>query len=296
MSLKAYVYLTIAALCWGGNAVAGKLAIGHISPMMLTFWRWAFAFMLIVAISVPQLKKDWPLLKQNWLLLMVLGVIGYTSFNAFLYTAVLYTTAINVAIEQAGIPVLIFIANFLLYRTRVSLAQIVGFAVTMLGIALTASHGDLMSLAQLTLNFGDALMMLAVVAYTVYTLLLRWRPPIHWKSLMALPALGALLASVPLLGWEMAAGDAIWPDASGWAIALWTSIFASLVAQILYVLGVDTIGPNRAGLFINLVPVFGTLLSVLLVGEDLQLFHVIALALALGGIAIAERGRPKVAA
>ncbi|CAN7511160.1 DMT family transporter [Rhizobium sp. LjRoot30] len=296
MSLKAYVYLTIAALCWGGNAVAGKLAIGHISPMMLTFWRWAFAFMLIVAISVPQLKKDWPLLKQNWLLLMVLGVIGYTSFNAFLYTAVLYTTAINVAIEQAGIPVLIFIANFLLYRTRVSLAQIVGFAVTMLGIALTASHGDLMSLAQLTLNFGDALMMLAVVAYTVYTLLLRWRPPIHWKSLMALPALGALLASVPLLGWEMAAGDAIWPDASGWAIALWTSIFASLVAQILYVLGVDNIGPNRAGLFINLVPVFGTLLSVLLVGEDLQLFHVIALALALGGIAIAERGRPKVAA
>lgn len=296
MSLKAYVYLTIAALCWGGNAVAGKLAIGHISPMMLTFWRWAFAFMLIVAISVPQLKKDWPLLKQNWLLLMVLGVIGYTSFNAFLYTAVLYTTAINVAIEQAGIPVLIFIANFLLYRTRVSLAQIVGFAVTMFGIALTASHGDLMSLAQLTLNFGDALMMLAVVAYTVYTLLLRWRPPIHWKSLMALPALGALLASVPLLGWEMAAGDAIWPDASGWAIALWTSIFASLVAQILYVLGVDNIGPNRAGLFINLVPVFGTLLSVLLVGEDLQLFHVIALALALGGIAIAERGRPKVAA
>ncbi|OJU05874.1 EamA family transporter [Metarhizobium album] len=293
MSIKAYVYLTIAALCWGGNAVAGKLAIGHISPMMLTFWRWAFAFMLIVAISVPQLKKDWPLLKQNWLLLMVLGVIGYTSFNAFLYTAVLYTTAINVAIEQAGIPVLIFIANFLLYRTRVSLAQIVGFAVTLLGIALTASHGDLMSLAQLTLNFGDALMMLAVVAYTVYTLLLRWRPPIHWKSLMALPALGALLASVPLLGWEAAAGNAIWPDASGWAIALWTSIFASLVAQILYVMGVDGIGPNRAGLFINLVPVFGTLLSVLLVGEDLQLFHVIALVLALGGIAIAERGRPR---
>jgi len=293
LSIKAYVYLTIAALCWGGNAVAGKLAIGHISPMMLTFWRWAFAFMLIVAISVPQLKKDWPLLKQNWLLLMVLGVIGYTSFNAFLYTAVLYTTAINVAIEQAGIPVLIFIANFLLYRTRVSLAQIVGFAVTLLGIALTASHGDLMSLAQLTLNFGDALMMLAVVAYTVYTLLLRWRPPIHWKSLMALPALGALLASVPLLGWEAAAGNAIWPDASGWAIALWTSIFASLVAQILYVMGVDGIGPNRAGLFINLVPVFGTLLSVLLVGEDLQLFHVIALVLALGGIAIAERGRPR---
>ena len=295
MSLKAYVYLTIAALCWGGNAVAGKLAIGHISPMMLTFWRWAFALMLIVAISIPQLKKDWPLLRQNWLLLMVLGVIGYTSFNAFLYTAVLYTTAINVAIEQAGIPVLIFIANFLLYRTRVSLAQIIGFAVTLFGIALTASHGDLMSLAQLTLNFGDALMMLAVVAYTVYTLLLRWRPPIHWKSLMALPALGALLASIPLLGWEVANGNAIWPDASGWAIALWTSIFASLVAQILYVLGVDTIGPNRAGLFINLVPVFGTVLSVLLVGEDLQLFHVIALTLALGGIAIAERGRPKVA-
>ncbi len=292
MSARSYVYLIIATLCWGANAVAGKIAIGHVSPMMLTFWRWTLAFVIAVIIWLPQLKEDWPAMKRQWALLMLLGVIGYTGFNAFLYSAVLYTSATNVAIEQAGIPALIFLGNFLLFRTRVSLAQIAGFAMALLGVALTATHGDLPRILSLELNRGDALMLLAIVAYAAYTILLRWRPAVHWKSVMTLSAFGAMLAALPLVGWEIAAGAVTWPDAEGCAIALWTSIFASLIAQVLFILGVEGIGANRAGLFINLVPVFGTLIS-LMVGEPLQLFHVIALALALGGIAIAERGRPR---
>ena len=293
LSIRAYIYLVIATLCWGANAVAGKIAIGHISPMLLTAARWFFAFVLIVVISLPQLRRDWPEIRRHWPLLTFLGVIGYTAFNAFLYNAVLYTTAINVAIEQAGIPALIFLGNFLLFRMRVSLAQIAGFSLALLGVALTATHGKPLQIIALDLNFGDALMLVAIAAYAAYTILLRWRPAIHWKSMMALSALGAFVSAIPLAGWEIAAGAAIWPDTEGWVIALWTSVFASLLAQTLYILGVAGIGPNRAGLFINLVPVFGTLLSVLVVGEPLQLFHVAALALALGGIAIAEIGRPK---
>ena len=293
MSIRAYIYLVIATLCWGANAVAGKIAIGHISPMLLTTARWFFAFILIVAISLPQLRRDWPQIRRHWPLLMLSGAIGYTAFNAFLYNAVVHTTAINVAIEQAGIPALIFLGNFLLFRMRVSLAQIAGFSMALAGVALTATHGYPSQILALDLNLGDALMLVAIVAYAAYTILLRWRPPIHWKSLMALSALGAVIAAIPLAGWEIAAGAAIWPDAEGWAIALWTSVFASLLAQTLYILGVAGIGPNRAGLFINLVPVFGTLLSVLVVGEPLQPFHAAALALALGGIAIAEIGRPR---
>jgi drug/metabolite transporter (DMT)-like permease len=141
-------------------------------------------------------------------------------------------------------------------------------------------------------NFGDALMIIALVSYAVYTVMLRWKPPIHWRTLMALPALFALLTSFPLVGWELSSGNAIWPDRQGWLIAAYTGVFASLLAQTFYVFGVEGIGANRAGLFINLVPVFGTLLSVVILGEDLQLFHIVALVLALGGIAIAERGKP----
>ena len=292
MHFRAYLYLIIATLCWGGNAVVGKLAVGHVSPMMLTFWRWVFAVVIITAISIPYLKRDWPLVKKNWPLLAVLGMVGYTLFNVLLYSAVHYTTAINVVIEQAGIPFLIFLANFILFRIKVSLAQILGFSLTLVGVALTASHGDLATLLSLSVNFGDGLMLIAVVAYTVYTILLRWRPPIDWRTLMAVPAFFALLASLPLVIWEQARSASQWPDAYGWAAALYTAMFASLVAQILYIKGIEQIGANRAGLFINLVPVFGTLLSVAIIGEDLQLFHILALALALGGIAIAEKGKP----
>ena len=293
LHIRAYFFLTIAALCWGGNAVVGKLAIGHISPMMLTLWRWAFACAIIFAISIPQLKKDWPVARQHLPLLFTLGAIGYTLFNVLLYSAVHYTTAINATIEQAAIPFLIFLANLILFRIRISIAQVLGFSLTLVGVALTASHGDLKSLLALEMNFGDVLMLGAIVGYAAYTILLRWRPPIDWRTLMAIPALAALICTIPLVGWEISRGTAIWPDAPGWLAVLYTALFASLVAQIFYVQGIVHIGANRAGLFINLVPVFGTLLSVIILGEELAAFHVIALVLALGGIAIAERWKPK---
>lgn len=292
MHIRAYFFLTVAALCWGGNAVVGKLAIGHVSPMILTMWRWIFAFAIIFVISIPQLKADWPVVRKNLPLLFALGAIGYTLFNVLLYSAVHYTTAINVTIEQAGIPFLIFLANLVLFRIRISLAQILGFSLTLVGVALTASHGDLKSLLALEVNFGDGLMLIAVVAYAAYTIILRWRPPIDWRTLMAIPSLAALLCSLPLVLWEQANGTAIWPDAGGWIAALYTALFASLIAQIFYVQGIVHIGANRAGLFINLVPVFGTLLSVIVLGEELRAFHVLALVLALGGIAIAEKWKP----
>jgi drug/metabolite transporter (DMT)-like permease len=292
LHIKAYVYLIIATLCWGGNAVVGKLAVGHVSPMMLTMWRWIFACAIIFAISLPQLKRDWPVARKHLPLMIFLGAIGYTLFNALLYNAVHYTSAINVTIEQAGIPFLIFLANFVFFRIRVSFAQILGFSLTLFGVALTVSHGDLTTLLSLTVNFGDALMVIAVIAYAAYTIVLRWRPPVDWRTLMAIPALVALICTFPLVFWEYSAGTMMWPDASGWTAALYTGLFASLVAQILYIQGISHIGANRAGLFINLVPVFGTLLSVLVIGEQLQLFHVLALVMALGGIAIAERWKP----
>jgi drug/metabolite transporter (DMT)-like permease len=291
---KAYLSLIIATLAWGGNAVAGKLAVGHVSPMMLTFWRWFFAVAIIFAISLPQLIKDWPVVRKNLPILLFLGVVGYVVFNAALYTAVNYTTAINVTVEQAVIPMLIFVINFVLFRMKVSWAQILGFTLTLLGGVLTAVHGDLSALVTLTVNFGDAIMMIAIVAYAIYTVALRWRPKVDWRTLMAIPAFFAMIFSLPLAFWEYSSDRLIWPDTEGWIVVLYTAIFASLIAQVLYIKGVEEIGANRAGLFINLVPVFGTLLSVAIIGESLQLFHVAALALALGGIAIAEWGKPRV--
>lgn len=293
VNARAYVYLSITALFWGGNSVAGKMAVGHVSPMMLTTLRWLIALAVILVLMTPQIRRDWQKIRQHWLQLLAYGAIGFTMFNAFLYSAVQYTSAINAVILQAGIPMLIFIFNFALFKMKASFAQVIGFTVTLIGVLITAAHGDLASLVRLSFNFGDALMILACIVYAAYTVALRWKPAMHWQSFIAAPAFGALLSAIPLLVWEIGKDAAIMPDATGWAIVLYAAIFPSLMSQVLYVRGVEMIGANRAGLFINAIPVFGTILSVLLVEEIFRPFHLVALALVLGGIAVAERGRPK---
>lgn len=289
---KAYLFLLTTALIWGGNAVAGKMAVGHASPFLMTLMRWFVAFALIVAISVPQIRKDWPIMRRNWLYLLLMGATGFTGFNALLYSALHYTSAINAVIEQAGMPFVIFVANFFIFRMRATGGQVLGFMLTLTGIALTAANGDLQMLLSLKLNFGDLLMLFAVLVYAAYTVGLRFKPELHWKSMMAATAGGAMIAAIPLGVYEWWNGAAQVPDAKGWAVVAFIAIFPSLFAQTLFVRGVEIIGSNRAGLFINLVPIFGMLLSIGLIGEPLHLYHIVSLVLVLGGIVIAERNRP----
>ncbi len=289
---KAYLFLLTTALIWGGNAVAGKMAVGHVSPFLMTLIRWVIAFGLIITISVPQLRQDWPAIRRNWLYLLLMGATGFTGFNALLYTALHYTSAINAVIEQAGMPFVIFVANFFIFRMRATGGQVVGFLLTLSGIALTAANGDLQTLLSLKLNFGDLLMLFAVLVYAAYTVGLRFKPELHWKSMMAATAGGAMIAAIPLGVYEWWNGAAQVPDAKGWAVVAFIAIFPSLFAQTLFVRGVEIIGSNRAGLFINLVPIFGMLLSIGLIGEPLHVYHMVSLVLVLGGIVMAERNRP----
>lgn len=293
MHRKAYALLMTTMLLWGGNAVAGRLAVGHVSPMMLTMLRWAIAVVVIAPLSWPQLRRDWPVIRRHLPLLAGLGAVGFSLFNATLYSALTYTTAINVTIEQAGMPMLIFLANFLLFGMRVTWLQIVGFMLTLVGIAITASNGDLAQLAALKINFGDALMLLAVLWYGSYTVALRFKPDIHWQSTITVLASAAFVTSLPFVAWEAASGGLVVPDARGWGLAFFAGLLPSLVAQIFYIRGNELIGGNRASLFINLVPIFGTLLSVMILGETFHPFHLVAIILVLGGIWLAENSGRK---
>lgn len=296
MSRNAYLLLVLTALLWAGNAIVGKLAVGNVSPMLLTGLRWLFALAVMVAIGHRQFRRDWPAVRANLPLLVVLGTIGFTFFNALMYSALLYTSAINSVIEQAGIPMVTMAANFLLFRMKVSGAQVIGFLLTLAGIVVTASHGDLGRLAELDVNVGDFLMLVAVLMYGAYTVALRYKPDIHWQSTMIVFCAAALAASIPFMLWEVSAGRAVPPNAAGWLIVLYTVVAPSILAQIFYMRGVELIGPNRASLFINLMPVFGAVLSIVLLGEPVFGYHMLAFALVLGGIALAEWSARRTAA
>jgi drug/metabolite transporter (DMT)-like permease len=296
MQNRAYAYLLLTMLFWAGNAVAGKLAVGHISPMILVTLRWVLAFGALIAIGWKQFLVDWPRVRRHLLLLCLLGTGGFTLFNALFYTALVYTTAINVSIEQAGMPMLVILINFLLFRMRAAWLQLVGAIVTIAGVAITACHGDPRQLLALGVNIGDGLMLIAVVLYSGYTVFLRFKPDIHWKSLMLALSFFSFVTALPLAAWEIGTGRAIYPDLPGWAIAFYVALFPSALAQILYIRSNELIGGNRAALFINLVPIFGTLLSVVLIGEKFQSYHALAIVLVLGGIWLAEHSGRKLAA
>ncbi|CAA0104112.1 Uncharacterised protein [Zhongshania aliphaticivorans] len=288
-----YILLTLVALFWGGNAIAGKLAVGHVSPMLLTSLRWLFACVFIAPFAYQDVKREWPIIQQHWFKLFLLAALGFTAFNALFYWALNHTSAINVTIEQSAMPLVVFLGNFILLGLRPVRLQLVGFSLTLLGVVITVSHGQLSSLLTLDLNRGDAIMLLATLLYGGYTVALRYRPPLHWRSMIMVLALFAFLSSLPLSLYEYWQGFAIIPDTRGLGVVLYIAIFPSLIAQSLYMRGVDLIGGNRANLFINLVPVFGSILAVVILSEDFKPYHLLALGLVIGGILLAERGVKK---
>ncbi|CAN7238142.1 DMT family transporter [Bosea sp. LjRoot237] len=286
---NAYVLLTLTTLLWAGNAVASRLAVGEIAPMTLTALRWVFVCAVMPYMFRQGLRKHWPVLKANWLKVTLLGAFGFTAFNTLMYIAAYSTTAINIGILQGSIPVFVLLSAFLAFRTPIGGLQALGVAVTILGVLVTASRGDWHILSQLSFVPGDLWMIIACVFYAGYTVVIRTRPPMPGLIFFTAMAIVACLVSLPLLGVEIATGKAFWPTLKGWLILLYVVIGPSILSQLFFMRAIELIGPGRAGVFVNLVPVFAPLLAVLILGEQLATYHALALALVLGGIWIAER-------
>ena len=286
-----YLLLLVTALCWGGNAVAGKLAVGHVSPFLLTSLRWAAAMALVVPFALPHLKRDLPAIRRNIWFLALLGATGFTVFNNLMYSSLVYTTAINVAIIQAAMPLIVFILNFLLFNLRITGLQMSGYALTLVGVVIIAARGSLEVLAELAFNFGDVLMLIAIITYGAYSVLLKQKPSMHWLSFITVLGTSAFVTSLFFSAYEISAGHVIWPDLQGWGVVLYTAIFPSILSQVFWMRGLELIGSNRGGVFINLVPLFGAILAVVILGERFHLYHAIALALVVGGVWLSQRHR-----
>jgi drug/metabolite transporter (DMT)-like permease len=284
-----YVLLVIAPLFWGGNAVAGKLATVDWLPFTITALRWACATVLLLPFALRPLLRDKTKLKDNAVLLLGLGAIGMAMFNLLMYLALTYTTAVNVSIIQAIMPVFIIAANFAYFRQRVGLLQSIGLALSILGVMVTTTGGNPLSFFSGSLNRGDAIMLLASAFYAAYTFGLRWRPDIHWLSFMWMIALGATLGTTPFALWEIATqGFSLPITPTAWWVLLYVTLFPTVVSQLAYARGVSLIGSNRAGLFINLVPIFGSLLAIIVLGEIFGWYHALGLVMVIGGIMLAE--------
>ena len=282
--------LVLTTLIWAGHSLVGRLAVGQIGPMTLVCARWGVALVPILLAARSSLRQDWPLLRARWRYVVAMGGLGYTVFNALFYLAAHFTSALNLSIIQGAVPALVLIGARSFLNVRVTAMQAVGAALTMVGVIAIAAQGDLQRLAALAFNFGDVLMVVAVVIYAGFTVGLRQRPAVSGISLLAGMALAAFVTSVPLMVWEVGSGAFLWPSSRGLLTLVYAALGPAFVAQMMYMRGVQLIGPGRAGVFVNLVPVFGAIMAVVLLGEPLETYHLVALALVVGGIAIAQWG------
>lgn len=292
---RPYLLLVLAPLFWGGNITFARAAVGEIDPLFLSLLRWSLSLGVLLPFALPHLKADWPAIRAGWAWLTLYGVLGFAGFNMLLYLATHWTTGVNAAIEQASIPVMVMAANFLVFGVRAGGFQIVGLALTILGVVLTATHGDPRRLLALDVNVGDAMVMLACAFYALYSLTLRYRPAMHWMSFMTvttgIAALFVLACNLTFGGGVAGLAEAAATTTGlGWLIVAYVSVFPSILSQLFYARGVELIGPNRASLFINTLPLFGAGLSVLILGERLLPFHLMAATLIVVGIVLAEYG------
>ena len=268
------------------------MAVGEIGPMTLVTARWALALGPILYVARRDLRRDFEVMRKRWLYVGTMGALGFTAFNAMFYVASHHTGALNLSIIQGAIPAFVLVGARFGLGEKVSGLQAVGAFVTMVGVVAIASRGQWSRLAGLEFNSGDLLLLVACVFYAGYTIGLRNRPNVSGLGLLAGMAIAALITSLPLFAWEVASGDFVWPTGKGLLLLGYAALGPAFVSQIFYMRGVELIGPGRAGVFVNLLPVFGALMAVVLLGEPFALYHVAALALVVGGIAVAQRGRP----
>jgi drug/metabolite transporter (DMT)-like permease len=286
----AYAALVATTALWAGNTITGRALADAIPPAAFSFWRWLLVLAILAPLAVGALGREWPVVRRGWRTLALLGLMSTGLYHAWVFWVLHYTTAINAQLLNSTVPLWVMLIGWAAFGTRPTGREWGGFAVSALGVVAILAHGDWRRLAALEVNIGDLMMLAAMITWSVYTILLA-RSAIRVSGLVFVFVTGAfgLAGLLPFYLWELATGRgtfAITPATIGGIV--YTAVCASVLATVLFNFGLARVGPTRASLFTHLVPVFGALLGVSLLGERLGLHHLAGFALILGGIGIAN--------
>ena len=286
---EAYLLLSLTSLFWSGNVVLGRFVAAYIPPITLSVIRWGGAFVVLLPFAARHLARDWPLIRRHVGLLTLLALTGFSAYNTMAYYGLHFTTAINGLLLQSVAPLFVAVWSFVLFRDRLSLRQGAGILLSLAGVIVIVCRGSLDVLLATAFNRGDLWFVVALLIYAFYVTMLRLRPPIHPLSFLAVGMGGGAVLLLPAMALEIAAGQSMVFDAVTALSLIYVCIFPSLLGYLFLNRGIELIGANRAAPFIHLVPVFGSVLAIALLGERLQLFHAVGYVLVLTGITLATR-------
>ena len=284
----AAIFLTLATFGWGTNAVASRLAVDEVSPMMLIFFRWGFLSCFIFSFVRIEMLAAWPQVQARLVWFFLMGGCGLSFFNALFYQAAHTTSAINIGLMQGTMPGFIVLGSLIFFGVQVSKLKIFGLFLSFLGVMIIVFQGSLENLLSFSFNRGDILMLVACIFYSGFALGLKTRPDLSDVVMMGYFSVAAFITSIPLLAFESFTSTLIMPTAVGWQIIFYIAIIPSFISQIFFMRGVKLIGPNAAGLYTNLVPIFAAFLAILFLNEIFTVHHFIAIVLVFAGIGIFE--------
>lgn len=287
----AYTGLVLTPLFWAGNAVVARGVVNSIPPVSLAYWRWVIALFILLPLTLPRVRREWPIVRNYWPRVLVLALFSVASFNTLLYVAATTTSAINIALINSTIPVMVALLAFLLLSERTRAIQGFGIAVALSGVLMVIAQGSAVRLASLSFAAGDLVMVTAVVSWGIFSVLLR-RLSIPLSGLTFLTvqiALGAILLTPVYLIDLLLVSGGFTLSLSTIPPLLYVAVFPGILAYAFWNHGVWAVGPSRAAIFMYLVPVFASVLAWLFLGERLGWYHLAGGALILAGLYLTTR-------
>ena len=279
----------MAAMMWGGHTIVARASVGEVSPMLMMALRWILCLVILLFFYGRDIKKEWPGISQNISWLALMGGVFLAGFTIFFILAAQHTSATNLGIMQSSIPGIVVLLGFLFLRQKFKFIQICGLCLSMIGVVYLICNGSLLSLMTLEFNLGDLFMLVACICYASFTVGLTKKMPLNSFLLLTIFSFFAAITLAIGTIFEYLEGNLVLPSPFGLFAIFYSGVMASLVGQLLFVRGVRSIGSNRAGLYLNMVPVFGAMMADIFLGEHLQGFHFISALFVLSGIYFVER-------
>lgn len=285
-----HLLLSLAVLFWAGNLVLGRAVAPDIPPIALNFWRWTGGGLILAPFTAHALWRHRAIIFGHWRTLVALAITGITAFHSFVYVALKSTTAINSSLFMAATPVLIPIFIYGLDRTHLSLRQWAGISLSMTGVVTIITQADWAVIAVLDFNVGDLWMMVAVPLWALYSVILKRHPvPLPPEvSVLAIITFAVILL-IPVYGWELATAGGFAINPANLASVGYLALFAAALGYTFWNRGVAALGAAKAGLFMHLIPVFTTILAVILLGEAFEIFHVFGIGMIIAGLILTTR-------
>ena len=287
----AYILLVFATLCWSGNFIVGKFAyLFEVPPLTLNFLRWASVWFILIPFTYKEIYNNLPYIKKNWFVISFMGIITISTFNSVVYFALNYTQVINAVLVLSAIPAVTIVISSLMKVDKTNIFQLIGLLLSIIGVTAIISNADIQKITALSFNKGDLWMLVCVFTWAIYsTLLKKHNFKFSQFTLIQLMVSVGIIFLIPQFLYEKSIGLEVNFNKAFFIILFYVVVFPAIAAYYCWQKGVEMVGPNRASMFIQLMPLFSAILAIIIFKEKFELYHFAGASFILLGIYLSNR-------